>query len=464
MGDVAVTSRSEPTLEAALDRVLALVHESGPAVTVPERARAEARGAALALLEACGGGRQCWPLVVLGYAADLLCAVAVDLAANRRQAQRLIDELELQTDVPRAALGREVLRAGRLLELPVEIAFEVQLALLLTFTGAETVSLWTSDAGADLRRVSHVGELDGTSSRLQAAARAVLQGTPRDLASSSTLALRVDSLTPSAAALVVHGVHARCPVAGPMLATAAPVLAALLDRQALLAREHSQESMVSTVERRLARLRFDLHDGPQQDVHLLAQDLRLFRDQLRPMIAGNPDRDRVVGRLDDLEAQLVALDGDLRRLLTTVQSPLLTPGSLPEALAQLADAFAARTGIVPKTEISVGKAVLSDSQQITLLSLVRESLSNIRQHSEATEVTIEISSDPSGVTVQISDDGSGFDPEAALVRAARAGRLGLVGMHERVRMLGGSTQIDSCPGGPTVISATLPPWPDDQAV
>jgi signal transduction histidine kinase len=56
----------------------------------------------------------------------------------------------------------------------------------------------------------------------------------------------------------------------------------------------------------------------------------------------------------------------------------------------------------------------------------------------------------------VTDDGQGFDPETALVKAAREGHLGLVGMHERVRMLGGCTQIDSRPGGPTVISVSLP--------
>jgi signal transduction histidine kinase len=56
----------------------------------------------------------------------------------------------------------------------------------------------------------------------------------------------------------------------------------------------------------------------------------------------------------------------------------------------------------------------------------------------------------------VTDDGSGFEPESALIKAAREGHLGLVGMHERVRMLGGSTRIDSRPGGPTVISVSLP--------
>jgi signal transduction histidine kinase len=59
--------------------------------------------------------------------------------------------------------------------------------------------------------------------------------------------------------------------------------------------------------------------------------------------------------------------------------------------------------------------------------------------------------------------GLNFDPETTLVRAAREGHLGLVGMHERVRMLDGRTQIESRPGGPTVVSVSLPPAPAESA-
>jgi signal transduction histidine kinase len=157
----------------------------------------------------------------------------------------------------------------------------------------------------------------------------------------------------------------------------------------------------------------------------------------------------------------VALDGDLRRLATTVESPFLAPSSLPDALRHLTDAFAERTRVVPQTRLQGPVASLTDSQQIALLSLIRESLANIRQHSDARNVAIVVQAGHEGVHVEVSDDGSGFDPQSTLVRAARAGRLGLVGMHERVRMLGGRTQIDSRPGGPTVISADLPPWSAD---
>jgi signal transduction histidine kinase len=459
MAYVAVTPESGTTLKTALERLLKLVDESGVGPTMPSGARESARANALGLFDACGESGDALGLVMLGYAAELLCSIAVDLAASPQDAQRLIDQLEAQAAVPRAALGREVLRTGRLLELPVDIAIEVQLSLLLAFTGAESISLWTLLPSGELEHISHTGELDGSSRRTQAVARAALENRRRPSRAGTTLGIRIDSVRPQPAALIAHGIDPSVAVHGPLLAAAAPILAALLDHEALLAREHSQESVVSTVERRLARLRFDLHDGPQQDVHLLAQDLRLFRDQLRPMIAEDPDRDRVLGRLDDLEAQLVALDGDLRRLSTSVQSPFLSPNSLREALAQLTEAFAARTGVVPETKVSGGSAQMTDSQQITVLSLIREALSNIRKHSGAQNVTIEIASDVRGLTVEVTDDGSGFDPGATLVSAARAGHLGLVGMHERVRMLGGSTQIDSKPGGPTVISATLPRWP-----
>jgi len=238
------------------------------------------------------------------------------------------------------------------------------------------------------------------------------------------------------------------------------VVSSILERDEARAREQaSGESVVSSVERRLARVRFDLHDGPQQDVHLLAQDLRSFRNQLRPVVAAEPGADRLLGRVDDFEAQLVALDGDLRRISTSVESPFVHPGSLPDRLRQITDAFAARAGFEPDTRLEGDLTKLTESQQIALTALIREALSNVREHSDARKVTIKLSSGPTGVSAEVTDDGVGFDPETTLVRAAREGHLGLVGMHERVRMLGGRTHIESRPGGPTVISVNLPLWP-----
>jgi signal transduction histidine kinase len=221
---------------------------------------------------------------------------------------------------------------------------------------------------------------------------------------------------------------------------------------------HAQ-TVLSTVERRLARLRFDLHDGPLQDVHLLAIDLALLREGLLESAPVGEDRDRLLGMLDDTTAQLVTLERDLRRLITAVQSPFLPPASLTDTLREITSAFAARTGVEPQIRLAGDFSALTDSQQITLLALMREALSNIRKHGDANSVSITISAHERGVDAEVIDDGRGFDPSSAIAAATEGGHLGLVGMRERVRMLGGETDIESRPGGPTRISVTLPPWP-----
>jgi signal transduction histidine kinase len=59
---------------------------------------------------------------------------------------------------------------------------------------------------------------------------------------------------------------------------------------------------------------------------------------------------------------------------------------------------------------------------------------------------------------EITDDGRGFEVEPRLIEAAREGHLGLVGMGERVRLLGGRFDVRSQRGGPTTVLATIPRW------
>jgi signal transduction histidine kinase len=454
---VATTPGHQPTLEATLARALSLLDRSRLGAAIDDEARAGARRTAQALFAACGGEESAVAAVAAGFAAELLGAVAVDLAADPPEARRLTSRLAAEIDVPAAVLAREVLRAGGLLELPVEIALETTLSLLRAFCDATAASLWTGEGSGRPRLASHAGEPGGAAAEVALG----LLDEGRAHRGPRVHAVRIETSRFPAAALVVEGPAVDDAIAAALVPATAPLLATLLARQDPLDAPEAPDEMAGAVQRRLARLRFDLHDGPQQDIHLLAQDLRLFREQLRPMIAGDPNESRALGRLDDLEAQLVALDGDLRRLATSVQSPFLAPGSLAESLRQITDAFAGRSGVVPEVRLEGPVATMTDSQQIAVLSLIREALANIRQHSDATQVAIVIIAGPDGVRTEISDNGRGFDPERTLVRAARAGRLGLVGMHERVRMLGGATKIESRAGGPTVISATLPPFMPD---
>ena len=94
----------------------------------------------------------------------------------------------------------------------------------------------------------------------------------------------------------------------------------------------------------------------------------------------------------------------------------------------------------------------SRSQALTIEALIRESLTNIGKHASAERVTLRLETSKTHVLLEIEDNGCGFDP------TADTESLGLVGMRERVRLLGGDLSILSKQGGPTVIAAMLRRW------
>jgi signal transduction histidine kinase len=245
----------------------------------------------------------------------------------------------------------------------------------------------------------------------------------------------------------------------PFLLDAAGMLSAVLERNALLAANAASErALIESSERKLARLGFDLHDGPIQDVVVVAQDLRVLRDRLEPLL-GEREQQLARDSFEQVESQLMSLENALRRISNEVRAAsVLLNQPFPRALRDVAQAFAARTDIEPDLELEGELGTLSPSQQIALLNIVHEALANVREHSDADEVRIAVSANSEGVEAQISDNGGGFDLEHTLIRAAREGRLGLVAMHERARLLGGQCRIDSRPGGPTVVSIALERW------
>jgi signal transduction histidine kinase len=444
---------------SALDQLDLIFEETCGRMLVHSRVREHAYERARKHIDQAGGASRIAGMALLGYATDLFLAHAVDLAASQPELSALIAKVDVAGLVPRASLAEAVLRAPELLQLPTAIGIEVQLGLIRAFTEAKAISLWAARPDGEIRRVGHAGSSDDSRNETRRLAGSVLAATRSQERVRGLAGIAIELRGRPAAALVARGKTAASIVRRPLLEAGGPLIAALLERDELFTRGgRSGGAIIASAERRLARLRFDLHDGPQQDVVLLAEDVRLLHAQLEKAMDGHPDQTRLLGRLDDLQARLVAIDGDLRRISAFVQSPFLQEESVPEALKKLADDFAARSAIEPDVRVTGDFTTLTDSQQITLLGLIREALSNVREHSEAEHVTVAVSAGPDGVEATISDDGRGFDPETTLVDAARGGHLGLVGMHERVHMLGGSTQIDSRPGGPTVISVKLPPF------
>jgi signal transduction histidine kinase len=424
------------------------------------RAQKRARARALEALEGGASGADAARTTLLVAAAELFGAMRVELAAAPEEAARLVQQLVEVFGLSRIALAREVLRAPELLTVPLSGAVDAQLAMLTAIAPLRSAALWTLDDADRAHCMRHVG-MGGPSSGARLLAQRLLAGesaTPGNRR--LLLGLPVGRWQQPLAALVGSARPGRRDECHAFLVEAVPILGAILERDALLAGNASSERMlVKSSERKLTRLGFDLHDGPIQHVAVIAEDLRLFGNQLETLLETSEQWKLVRGRMEDLHAQLAALDVDMRQISNEVRAaPVLPSRPFRGALSDVVQAFAARTNIEPRLALHGEPGLLSASQQLALLNIIHEALTNIREHSDATEVDIDVSMKTDGVTARVVDNGAGFDLEPTLIRAAREGRLGLIAMHERVRLLGGQYRIDSRPGGPTVIAVALEPW------
>lgn len=359
----------------------------------------------------------------------------------------------------RLIVGTLALRDFRLLELPHEEAIRQQIEILKRVADVDAVSVWTADLGGRVRCVMSRGP-NAVTRRTRECARDVVGSVATQGNQRTIQGVAVTRFGHPVGAIVFRGSTRRRELAQALAREAAPLISFALERSDLLAgNEERLRVVVQASERRFSRLTFDMHDGPAQDIMALLGEVRLFRGQLADTLVDRATKPIILGRVDDLEARLLALDADLREVITSFQTPGVFERPLTEVLAEEAENMRNRDGIECVLEI---RGQLSDrvtaSQRIAIMRVIQESLSNVRVHSGAASVRVVVTQDSGGVRIAVTDDGRGFDVERTLVRSARRGRLGLLGMAERIRLLGGTFDIRSAPGGPTVISAHLPEW------
>lgn len=421
-----------------------------------------ARQRALAFSAVMGAGRASATVSGSLFVGDVVGRLAPAHAWSRDEIEAVLHVLAAQERRPVGLLAFEVHRNAleAVLDegLPPRMAIEATLRLLLAFAPVEEASLWTEETGHPLRCCAFIG--GGPTRRMRVVAKeAIASGTARWSERGSIHGVPVPRWGQPYGALVLR---ARPPERDRALVFAretARIVAAELERTFLLERSASREQrLVAASERRLARLGFDIHDGPIQDVAALAADLRFFRTQLRQGMSADRPGDLLVRRVEDFEARLVALDRELRELAHSLERTSAVERPFADALRSQIAAFTTRNDVTVKLDLRGYPEQLTTSQRLSILAFVREALVNVRDHSGAAAATIIVSVGRARTHAAVLDDGRGFDVERTLVEAARRGRLGLVGMSERMRMLGGRLQLESKPGGPTRVAITVPRW------
>jgi signal transduction histidine kinase len=211
------------------------------------------------------------------------------------------------------------------------------------------------------------------------------------------------------------------------------------------------------LERRLADLAFDVHDGPLQDLAALRFDLHLFRRQLAESLRDPADQaPRLLGRVDDLTARLEAAEDELRRLAALAGSRGFLAGGFEDALRSIVDEQAHRCHVTIVIGETLLERPLRDDVRVAALRVVQAAVANVARHSGAHYAEVRARLEDHALVVDVIDAGNGFDVEDVLRTAAASGRLGVLGMRERVAGLGGTLRIESETGVGTRVSLRLP--------
>lgn len=159
-----------------------------------------------------------------------------------------------------------------------------------------------------------------------------------------------------------------------------------------------------------------------------------------------------IQRIEELEALTDNVIRGVRRFSQDLRPSTLDDLGLLPTLEELTTDMTEQDGIPVERQVMGEKRRLSPEVELTLFRIAQEALNNIRKHAQATQVALTVQFSDNAIQVTIQDNGKGFTPPALAGDLAALGKLGLMGMYERARLLGGTLVMQSKPGqGATVI-------------
>jgi signal transduction histidine kinase len=220
-------------------------------------------------------------------------------------------------------------------------------------------------------------------------------------------------------------------------------------RQMQLRLRHLSHQVLSAQEAERKEISRELHDE-------IVQTLTGINVQLASLKIESGISKRSFSKHITYTQRLVEKSVDIvHQFARDLRPTLLDDLGLIPALQAYLKGFTARTGMRVRFTVFAGVEKLSNDKRTVLYRVAQAALVNIAQHAQATQAAVAIRSLPKAVLMEITDDGRSFDV-AHVLDYRKNKRLGLIGMRERVEMVGGQFNIASAPGKGTTISARIP--------
>lgn len=205
--------------------------------------------------------------------------------------------------------------------------------------------------------------------------------------------------------------------------------------------------MISAQDDERRRTARELHDEAGQSLTGVLVGLRLV-EQATTLADANAG----ARRLREIASLAIT---DIGRLARGLHPSVLDDMGLVAVVRRYAREYARLHGVAVSVNASDHLRRLPGDCELTLYRVVQEALTNAARHAHATSIEITIEEDGANAELRVRDDGAGFDVNAML-RGGSRHRLGLVGLRERVALLGGSVFIESRPGRGTIVRVRVP--------
>lgn len=204
--------------------------------------------------------------------------------------------------------------------------------------------------------------------------------------------------------------------------------------------------IIKAQEEERRRVSREIHDGPAQAMANIA-----FRSEVCERLL-DTDVDRCRRELIDLREQVRQCLRETRKIIFDLRPMTLDDLGLVPTLKRVLDTLKQRTRIVPELKVMGEEKRLDAYIEVGLFRIIQEALNNIEKHAEADNVYVRLDFRLKMVTAMIEDDGKGFNMSEHIGRES----FGLMGMKERISLLGGELEIKSQVGQGTKVVIKVP--------
>lgn len=210
------------------------------------------------------------------------------------------------------------------------------------------------------------------------------------------------------------------------------------------------ERVLKVQEQERARISRDLHDEVGQALTAINMNLAVLRNALD---AAPPE---VARRIAETQALCEHTMGSIHNFSRELRPAMIDDLGLLPALRNYVKSFTARSGVAVQLHATQSECTekLDAERKTVIYRIIQEGLNNVAKHAAAKRVEIVLAGSSHDVRLQLSDDGQGFALDQR--QESTSSQLGLLGLAERVRLVGGEFSIASFPGNGTILRAVIP--------